>query len=299
MNKIKSNLNYLRIHSICIILITVSTIYSGSRFLWLGNENSRHKTARVYLKNGAFLSGYAKLERFKTKKIREITIGRTSENPIYDNQKGIKQLKSFTIINLEGRKICPFETDSIVINSLTGFPYDSLWLFKIIDGTISAFNTRPSRKSREYTHIQKEGSEICMYSRELLEEYLKDNEYALSLFTSYRDHRSRVLIDYHPRRAILEYNFQTVTKSKKVDELLILLKKEKNIEQKIPYCKEAISIDSSLAEPYLILGDYAVEKNNRDEAYSHYTNYLRYSDSLAKTKKVREKIKKLQKTPLY
>ncbi|GAG39458.1 unnamed protein product, partial [marine sediment metagenome] len=73
MNKINSNLNYLRIHSILIILITVSTIYSGSRFLWFGNENSRHKTARVYLKNGAFLLGYAKLERFKTKKIREIT----------------------------------------------------------------------------------------------------------------------------------------------------------------------------------------------------------------------------------
>ena len=301
MNKINFNLNYLRIPSICIILITISTSYSESRFLWFGNENSRHQTARVYLKNGTFLSGYAKLDRFKTKKIRESTIGRTSESSIYDNQKGIKQLSRFTHLNLEGRKICPFETDSIVINSLTGIPYDSLWLFKIIDGTISAFNTSPSRKSKGFTHIQKEGSEICRYSRELLEEYLKDNEYALSLFTSYRykDGRSEVLVAYRPRRAILEYNVQAVSKSNKVEELLPLLKKEMNIEKTISYCKEIVSIDSSIYEPYLHLGDYAVKMNKTDEAYSHYTNYLRYCDSVAKLRIVREKIKKLQKIPLY
>ena len=301
MKKIKSTLNYLRIHFILILLITFSKLYSQSRFLWFGNENSRHQTARVYLKNGTLLSGYANLDRVKKKRIREITIGRTSEWSLYDNQKSNKQLTSFTIINLEGRKICPFETDSIVINSLTGIPHDSLWLFKIIDGKISAYNTRPSKRSKEFTHIQKEESEIYRYTREQLEKFLKDNEYAFSLFTSnrYKDGRSTVLVEYRPRRAILEYNFQTVTKSNKVDELLSLLKEEKNIEKKISYCKEIVLIDSSIGEPYLHLGDYAVKMNKTDEAYSHYTSYLRYCVSEVKLRNVREKIKKLQKTPLY
>ena len=108
-----------------------------------------------------------------------------------------------------------------------------------------------------------------------------------------------MLVEYRPRRAILEYNFQAVTKSNKVEELLSLLKEEKNIEKTISYCKEIVSIDSSLYEPYLHLGDYAVKMNKTDEAYSHYTNYLRYCDSVAKLRKVREKIKKLKKSPLY
>jgi hypothetical protein len=163
------------------------------------------------------------------------------------------------------------------------------------------FNTKPVWRSNEFTHIQKEGSEIEKYSKELLKDYLKDNEYALSLYSSlkYKDGRSKVLKEHHPRKAILEYNFQTYTKMKKVDELLSKLKEKIALEKKVSYCKEILAIDSTYTEPYLLLGDYAVRKNNKEEAYFYYTGYLRYCDNVVKIREVREKIKKLQKTPIY
>lgn len=286
--------------SILVIVFTISNSYSDYGFKWFGRENSTYQTTKVYLKDGIVLSGLTRL-RLKTKRLiipHTSYPPQTGTTPNYSSVPVITT-RNLTLINIEGRKIRPFETDSIIINSLTGIPYDSLWLFKIIDGKISAFNTRPLWRSSKFTHIQKDGSDIRIYSRELLKEYLKDNEYALSLFTTYRDSKSKVLLDYHPRRAILEYNFQTSTKRRKVYNLLQLLKREENIEQKVSYCKEIISIDSSISEPYIVLGDYAVEKNNTEEAYAHYTNCLRYCNNIMKIRKVREKIKNLQKIPIY
>jgi hypothetical protein len=283
------------------IAVTFSNTLAGPRFLWYGNENSRSQSARVYLKNGTILAGLIKMDRIRTKKIREITVGRTSESSIYDTDKETRQMQSFNLIDLEGRKIRPFETDSVVINSLTGISLDSLWLFRVIDGKISAFNTRPSWRSKEFTHIQKEGTKIRRYSRELLAEYLKDNDYALSLFSSplYKDGRSSVVKEYNPRKAILEYNFQTVSKSNKADSLLVLLQKEKDTERKISYGMEILTIDSSCYEAYLILGDHAAQMSNTDEAYTYYTNYLKYCDSAAKMRDVRQKIRNLQRIPMY
>jgi len=292
----KTNLSSIFSLTILITVFFTSVIYPKSQFQWFGSENKSHQTARVYMKNGTMLSGLIKMEKRKKTRKKPKIASTTSED-----QETTKQLKYFSVINLEGRKIRPFETDSIVINSLTGIPFDTLWLFKIIEGKLTLYNTKPLWRSYEFTHIQKEGSEIAEYSKETLKEYLKDNEYALSLFSSlrYKDGRSKILKEHHPRKAILEYNFQTYTKMKKIDELLTKLKEDIAPEKKAPYCKEILSIDSSYIEPYLLLGDYAVRENNTEEAYLYYTGYLRYSENVVKIREVREKIKTLQKTPIY
>lgn len=298
MNKTNYRLSRLKSFSILILIIlfTISNTYPGPRFQWFGSENRSHQTARIYMKNGTMLSGLIKMGRKKNTR-KKPAIASTSN----EDQETMQKLKYFTLLNLEGRKIHPLETDSIIINSLTGIPYDTLWLFKIIEGKITLYNTKPLWRSNEFTHIQKDGSEIARYSRDLLKEYLKDNEYAFSLFTSlrYKDGRSKVLKENHPRRAILEYNFQTYTKRKKVNELLSKLEEGIALEKKISYCKEILAIDSSFIEPYLLLGDYAVRENNTEKAYFYYTCYLRYCESVVKIRDVREKIKKLQKTPVY
>jgi len=267
------------------------------------------------MKNGTVLKGFAKMDHIyrnpKTSFPNNLNIpviplvtlyppSITTSNPVA----AILNEPLITILQcivLDGRKIKPFETDSIILDYHTGVPYnDTLWLFKIIDGTISTFSLIPPEKGAEqFIFIQKEGSEICRYSLDMLKHYLMDNEYALSLFATPKDDRSKVLMDYHPQKAIFEYNFQATTKKNRIKQLSDVLKTEKNIEKKVAICKEIISIDSSSYSPYLFLGDQALINNNKEEAYFYYTNFLRYCFNTAELNKVRKKILKLNKTPQY
>ncbi len=285
--------------TIGIIIITGTLIYADEGFNWWGVETLNNQHARVFLKNGTVLSGLVKLYVDKTER-EPVPLPLPPEYAIQVRTRIVSKIVDLILINLEGRKIRPFETDSIIINALTGIPFeDTLWLFKIIDGKISVFNTKPLWQSEKYTHIQKEGTGICLYSHELLVNYLHDNAYALSLFTSYRNKKSKVLINYHPERALREYNFQTTTREFRIGELLQLLKDEKNADKKVSYCKEIVSMDSSVSGPYEILGDYAVAKKNSKEAYFYYTQFLRYCNNAGLMKKVRRKVKKLNKPSVY
>ena len=276
MNTITSIFSRLKIITFSILIIVVIFSPAFPRFYWYGSRDKIYQTARVYLKNGNMLSGFIKM--------------------YYKNTAGKDNV---SLIDIEGRKLRPFETDSVIINSLAGISNDTVWLFKIIEGKISVYNTKPVRDSEFYTHVQKEGTGICAYTPDLLKEYLKDNEYALKLFMRYRDSKSKVLIDYTPKRAILEYNVQSVTKRMRAEDLLSFVKKEKNIEQKIAHCKEIISLDSTIFEPYLLLGDYEAQKGNSEEAYLYYTQYQRYCPSVNTPGPIREKIQALGKEPVY
>ncbi len=285
--------------AIGILIVTGIRVYSDEGFTWLGVETLHNQHARVFLNNGAVLSGPAKLYVEKTDR-GPVLPHLPPDYKIAVRTKAVSKIADLVMLNLEGRKIRPFETDSIIINALTGVPFqDTLWLFPIINGEITAYNTKPLWQSEEYTHISKNGGEILPYSHELLVNYLYDNKYALSLFTSFRNKKSKILINYHPERAIREYNFQTTTKEFKVEKLLQLLKNEKEPEKRIQYCKEIVSIDSSVSEPYMELGDYAVKNNNPEEAYFYYTQFMRYCNNTILMNRARKKVKKLNKPSVY
>jgi len=272
---VRQNFYYKFQYSLFILIIIIITP-AYPRFYWFGSRDKIYQTARAYMKNGDLLTGFIKM--------------------YYKSTEG---KNSVSLIELEGRKIRPFETDSVIINSLTGISNDTVWLFKIIEGRISAYNTKPFRDSEFYTHVQKEGSAISVYSPDVLKEYLKDNEYALKLFMRYRDSKSKVLIDYTPKKAILEYNFQTTSKAEKAGGLLKKAKKEKNVEKKIAYCKEIIAVDSTTFDAYQLLGDFEAGRGNKEEAYLYYTLYQRYCPNVYKIGPIREKIQALGKEPVY
>ena len=204
-------------------------------------------------------------------------------------------------IYTDGRELFPKDADSIQINFITGIPHDTMWIFKIIDGKISAYSPFPFRETNVFCHIQKENLDIKPYSPELLETYLGKNKKARSVLYEIKSRNNKVC---KPRKAIMEYNLKTTTNKEKVNSLYTLLKKERDAEIKVNVCEQILKINESEYYPYMIIGDYYLNKGKTEEAYKYYIGFTRYCleyNRLEKTRThlVREKIKKMGKLFIY
>ncbi len=200
----------------------------------------------------------------------------------------------------EYRKIKPKETDSIFISYLRGIPYDSTWLFKVIDGSISAYSPYPVRYINSFTHIQKEDGPIEPYTKEKLKEYLVGNKRAMDLFIVNPDERKhRSIREYYPYPAILEFNFKTISKQARVDSLMKRIFLERNLKEKVDMCKEVLGLDSTVNHPYIVLGDHSQKEGKSEEAYQYYIGFLRYSENTKEIERVRGKIQRLKRPIIY
>lgn len=84
--------------------------------------------------------------------------------------------KSYTASQVKELHVAISEEESI-----TGIYKDSCWLFKTTLGYISAYGKTPEKDAANIVAIQKSKGEIMPFSKELLKEWLKDNEKAVKL----------------------------------------------------------------------------------------------------------------------
>ncbi len=271
------------------------------------DSQEKNYAMMVYLKNGEVLHGKSYIQ--------------------YPTQHGIKLYHGkHAIITLDGRKIRPFETDSISIDYLTGIPVKKIWVFKVIDGKISAYSKTPDREAKNFEYIKKGEGPREVFSKELLRKYVKSNKLAL-LCTEHVD-----AIKPNFRRAILEYNdnlssnrpaidslyalyikkkvqkttlfkaFKKGIRLSRADSLCKAAKKVKNSAEKIKILEGAIKLklEKDLKKVYLELGDLYLKQDNKGAACKQYNNYLRYENNHGpQYKEIQTKIKKLGKKALY
>lgn len=65
---------------------------------------------------------------------------------------------------------------------LKGYPTDSLWLFKTIDGKISGYATKPETKLKFVEYLSHNNETMVDFQLETLRSMLSDNQEALGLF---------------------------------------------------------------------------------------------------------------------
>ncbi len=210
--------------------------------------------------------------------------------------------KEILWFNRGGRKIISSETDSIVIDFLVGIPStDSIgWIFKIIDGPISAFATSPDRSSHTLNHIQKEDGPIEPFTREKLYGYIANNSRATALFKEIFSKSDTRLQKEGAIEAIEEYNNNRFSNLKTVDSLSKLLEKEKDFEKQSQLADMIISLDSTNFIAFELLGDY--EKNinqNIEKAYHYYLNAIRFHPRKFGFTELKYKIDSLNKEMIY
>ncbi len=245
----------------------------------LGHGRDSGQYVKVYMKDGSVLYGGYVIFESESRGRKELTIQ----------------------LNGDGRKIKPFETDSIEVDFLIGKPFnnDFCWVYKIINGEISAYSNKPLWETKRFTHIQKADSPIKPYSRKLLKSYLSDKKYPLEIYNQTWSRSETRFQHLGSKEAILEYNFQNHSNEMKVENLLKLIRKSSDINVRYKHANQILDIDSTNHIAFEIFGDY--EKfNNKDneKAYFYYTNSIRYCPtkyyiSLAK------KIKAIGKSVLY
>ncbi len=205
-------------------------------------------------------------------------------------------------LNRSGRSIKPFETDSIQIDFLVGIPFNdnTCWIFKVIDGDVCAYSIKPDRETDRITHIQKSGGPVVSYKRDVLREYISDNESALGLFSKIWDRTEKREQVEGAREAILEYNFNLVSNEKRLVDLTKKMNKAKSITEKAKHARGIIDIDSTNYEAFEILGDYEITVNkDKDKAYFYYTNTIRYSPRKYPDRYITDKITDMNKKVIY
>ena len=242
-----------------------------------GRESGQY--VKVYMKDGSVLYGGYVVFESESREKKELTIH----------------------LNGDGRKIKPFETDSIEVDFLIGKPFDndSCWLFKIINGEISAYSVEPLWETKRFSHIQKGDGLIKPYSRELLSSFLSDKKYAQKIFNDTWLRSETRLQHLGAQEAILEYNFQTQTKRDKVENLLRLIRESPEIKVRYNYANQIFGIDSTNYIAFEVFGDYEMSINKDSEkAYHYYTNSLRYCPTKFYLS-VENKIRDMGKPVLY
>lgn len=212
--------------------------------------------------------------------------------------------KEVTILKLNrtGRSIRPDETDSIMVDFLVGKPFknNTCWLFKVIDGDLCAYSTRPERMTNRITHIQKNGGAVVPFKRAVLKKYISDKPKVLRLFKEIFDKTEKRVQTQGAREAILEYNFDLASKEKKLNKLIKEMDNAKDITGKANFARSIISLDSTNYRAYEILGDYEITINNNEEkAYFYYTNMIRYCPRKYPKRSLIDKIKNLNREVKY
>ena len=128
---------------------------------------------------------FSKKEHFSAKKDYEIRVVLQNDSVIVDAGRFDTTMSRQTV-TFKNRVITPNETKEIVFpieegDFLKGIPKDSCWLFKTTAGAINAYATSPQIDSKNIVAIQKLRGEIMPFSKELLMEWLKLDEYAVKL----------------------------------------------------------------------------------------------------------------------
>ncbi len=204
-------------------------------------------------------------------------------------------------LNGDGRKIKPFETDSIEVDFLIGKPLkdSSCWIFRIIEGEISAYSNEPLWETKRFTHIQKADGPVKPYSRELLSRYLSDKKYPLEMYKKIWSRSETRFQHIGSKESILEYNVQIQKKQNKVDRLLQKIRKSDDIKSRYDFAEQILEIDSTNYLAFEVFGDYE-ESINKDteKAFHYYTNSIRYCPRKYDIS-VANKIKALGKVVLY
>jgi tetratricopeptide (TPR) repeat protein len=237
------------------------------------------------------------------------------------------ECKCRAMICLNGRKILPVETDSVIANFLTGYPIDTLWSFRVVDGRISIFAKGPNNRPCDYIAIQKGNAEIQQLTERVLRNELSDFKLALLCIQNVGEY----IGDF--ARAIALYNNRNAAYSNEIDSLYRYIVKHpnqssdqktllikcfykaiktsisdsmvqasdmiKNPTIKIQLLEDAINQDSTNSDAYERVGNIALQDGASEKAINYYTKCLRYSEDEKQIKIVRKKIIALKGEPMY
>jgi hypothetical protein len=299
----------------CLLLVLTFSTYTFCQFFFIPLPIERVTTEsdstffRVYLKDGSTLTGKGSISYPKI-------LGNTDE------------CKCRAMVCLNGRKILPVETDSVVANFLTGYPIDSLWSFRVVDGRVNIFAKGPFNRPCDYIAIQKGNSEIQQLTERILRTELSDYKLALLCIQNVGEYTG----DF--AKAIALYNNRNAAYSNEIDSLynyILRHPKKQNSDQKsllIKYfykaietsisdsmvqasdmiknptikrqiIEDAISKDSTNSNAFERMGNIELQHGAYEKAIDHFTKCLRYSSDEHQIKIVRKKIISLNREPMY
>jgi hypothetical protein len=118
-------------------------------------------------------------------------------------------------LKIDGQKITPADTDSVMVNSKIGYPHLEHWIFKVNSGKLNTYNIRPAVLNNKFNFLKKEGGLLEEYSKDLMRKHLSDDKSALDEFNRYFKQKTTSYLFYGAGAALFVGGFLSLPATEK------------------------------------------------------------------------------------